>query len=74
MRTLVGLALPFLVASCVGPLKRADVPPWLRGDLARPEMALDGAPTLSAYRGHVYFSKEAASGGAGLAGGGCGCN
>jgi hypothetical protein len=24
--------------------------------------------------GHIYFSKEASSGGQGFAGGGCGCN
>lgn len=74
MKAIIGCAVGLALGGCVGPLKRAEVPPWQRGDLARPEMALDGAPTLSAYRGHVYYSKEAASGGAGLAGGGCGCN
>ena len=52
----------------------ATVQPWQRGDLARAEMALEPDPVLSAYRRHVEFSKEAASGGASLGGGGCGCN
>ena len=50
------------------------VAPWQRGDLARPEMQLAGDPLSSALRDQVFFSKEAASGGAGPAGGGCGCN
>jgi hypothetical protein len=37
-------------------------------------MALEGDALLAAMDGHVYSSKEAASGGAGAAGGGCGCN
>jgi hypothetical protein len=52
----------------------STVQPWQRGDLARAEMALDPDPLLATYRQHVEFSKEAASGGASLGGGGCGCN
>jgi hypothetical protein len=37
-------------------------------------MALVEDPLLSAMNDHVYTAKEAASGGAGPAGGGCGCN
>lgn len=47
---------------------------WERGDLARPEMAFEPDATQAAFRDHVYFSKEASSGGATLGGGGCGCN
>jgi hypothetical protein len=50
------------------------VQPWQRGDLARAEMAFEPDPLQAAYRRHVEFSKEAASGGATLGGGGCGCN
>lgn len=52
----------------------ATVQPWQRGDLARAEMAFEPDPVLATYRRHVEFSKEAASGGASLGGGGCGCN
>lgn len=47
---------------------------WQRGDLARPEMAWDPDPVDAAMRQHTYDSKEAASGSATVAGGGCGCN
>lgn len=47
---------------------------WERGDLARPEMAWNPDATEAAFRDHVYFSKEASSGGATVGGGGCGCN
>jgi hypothetical protein len=52
----------------------AQVEPWERGRLAKPGMALDADPLLSGIDAHTYSSKEAASGGIGPAGGGCGCN
>jgi len=52
----------------------ADVKPWERGTLAKPEMALEPHPGLRAQRDHVYASREAATAGATAAGGGCGCN
>jgi hypothetical protein len=50
------------------------VQPWERGTLAKPEMALDSDPLSAVADDHIYFSKEATSGGRGFAGGGCGCN
>ncbi len=50
------------------------VKPWERNVLAKPEMALDSSPLTSALDDHIYFSKEASSGGRGFGGGGCGCN
>lgn len=52
----------------------AGVQPWERGNLAKPQMALDTNPTNSAMRTHAYVSREAASGGDSAEGGGCGCN
>jgi hypothetical protein len=52
----------------------ADVKPWQKGQLARPEMAFDGDPLAARLAQHIYFSKENASGGYGVGGGGCGCN
>lgn len=52
----------------------AGVQPWERDVLARPEMSLDNAPLDAAIDDHIYFSKEASSGGRGFGGGGCGCN
>ena len=61
------LAAP-LLASCT------PVAAWERGTLASPEMALDPSPLDTALGHHIYFSKEAASGGNSASGGGCGCN
>jgi hypothetical protein len=50
------------------------VEPWERDLLSKPTMLLDSAPVASAIDDHIYFSKEAATGGRGFGGGGCGCN
>jgi hypothetical protein len=50
------------------------VEPWDRDLLARDEMRLDANPVDAAIDEHMYFSKEASSGGRSYAGGGCGCN
>ncbi len=50
------------------------VNPWERGNLAKPQMMLDYDPLKSGIMAHSYSSKEAASGGYGVGGGGCGCN
>jgi Domain of unknown function (DUF4266) len=42
--------------------------------LARDDMRLDANPVDAAIDEHLYFSKEASSGGRSYAGGGCGCN
>lgn len=51
-----------------------SVPAYQRGDLARQEMAFDADPLESRLNQHIYFSKEASTGGNGVAAGGCGCN
>ena len=48
--------------------------PWEKGELARPEMQFDADPLEAKATQHVYTSKEGASGGYGVGGGGCGCN
>jgi Domain of unknown function (DUF4266) len=50
------------------------VKPWQRDVLARADMQLGGSPLDAAIDDHLYFSKEASSGGRSFAGGGCGCN
>ena len=52
----------------------SGVKPWERDLMAKPAMALDPDPALTAYDEHTYFSKEASSGGRSFGGGGCGCN
>jgi hypothetical protein len=50
------------------------VRPWERGLLADPAMQLLANPLEAEVDDHIYFSKEASSGGRGFGGGGCGCN
>lgn len=50
------------------------VQPWEKGNLAKPIMSLDTDPMGTRFGQHIYFSKEAASGGSSVGGGGCGCN
>jgi hypothetical protein len=47
---------------------------WDRDVLARDDMQLVSDPLESSLDEHIYFSKEASSGGQGFGGGGCGCN
>lgn len=50
------------------------VKPWERGLLAKKEMQFGSAAVDDVIDDHMYFSKEASSGGRGFGGGGCGCN
>ena len=59
-----------LLAAC----SQLGVQAWERGTLAREEMQLVSDPVEAALDDHIYFSKEASSGGASFGGGGCGCN
>ena len=51
-----------------------EVRPWERGTLAREDMQLVLDPMDESVDEHMYFSKEASSGGGRVRGGGCGCN
>jgi len=68
MKFLLLLSPIVLLTSC------ATVSPWERGNLATKAMAADSDPLGSAMADHIYFSREASSGGNGVGGGGCGCN
>jgi hypothetical protein len=50
------------------------VEPWERDLLAKDSMQLVPDYFDNFYDEHIYFSKEATSGGQGVGGGGCGCN
>ena len=52
----------------------ANVKPWQRGTLAYYTMIQDRDPAGTALNEHIWFSRETASGGSGVGGGGCGCN
>ena len=50
------------------------VKPWERATLTEYAMRPDRDPLHLAFAEHVYFSREAATGGRGVGGSGCGCN
>lgn len=58
----------FVLSGCTA------VKPWERGTLSKKEMAWSPDPLAAQLGEHIYFAKEAAAGGYGSAGGGCGCN
>jgi hypothetical protein len=67
-----------MLAACVlaltGCSAMPSVQPWQKGNLAKRDMAFDTDVLDARFMDHTYFSKEGASGGAGVGGGGCGCN
>jgi hypothetical protein len=50
------------------------VKPWQRGTMADYTMRADRDPLGDGFLEHIWFSREEASGGKGVGGGGCGCN
>ncbi|MEY8688979.1 MAG: DUF4266 domain-containing protein [Leptothrix sp. (in: b-proteobacteria)] len=71
---LAGLAaLTPLMGGCAQ-IANLGVQPWERDLMAKPSMQLITSPLDAAADDHTYFSKEAATGGRGFGGGGCGCN
>lgn len=67
-RALALLALASMLGGCAG----LGVKPWERDLHAREDMQPNEVD--AAIDDHIYFSKEASSGGRSFAGGGCGCN
>jgi hypothetical protein len=70
------MSMAFLMAlSASGCAGLEKVQPWQREYLSRPEMNWSaGLVEEQTMRDHTYVSKEAATGGATIGGGGCGCN
>jgi len=72
-RIRMGLLCLAAVASASG-CSSMGVEPWERDVLAKEQMQLVTDPVEAGIDDHIYFSKEASSGGRGFGGGGCGCN
>jgi hypothetical protein len=71
LRAVVAMACALLATGCA-----SIAPPqaWEKGNLARPDMQFDADPLAARIEQHIYTSREAATGGYGVGGGGCGCN
>ena len=74
MPTLISLFLVLVLFTLNGCVATESVAPYDRGYLAEDGMQWEENSRNAKLKGHVYTSKEASSGGAGSAGGGCGCN
>jgi len=71
-RRLILLVVLGLLAGGLGGC--TTVQPWERAALADYKMRPDRDPLMGAMSEHIYFSREASSGGRGVGGSGCGCN
>jgi hypothetical protein len=71
---LIRSAILGVAATLCSACSTMGVEAWERDVLAKDEMQLVADPLEAAIDDHIYFSKEASSGGRGFGGGGCGCN
>ncbi len=62
-----------VLGGCTSP-KLVRVQPWERATLADYTMRPDRDPLAITMAEHTFFSREAATGGRGVGGSGCGCN
>ena len=77
MNKLYILLLLLIVSGC-GTIRnitvKEDVKPWQKDILAQKSMQFPQDGMQSYADDHIFFSKEASTGGSGVGGGGCGCN
>jgi hypothetical protein len=71
MKFILALTLAAALGGCAS---IGNVQPWEKGTLARSEMTFKDGHAFNRYDDHIYTSREASSGGAGVGSGGCGCN
>jgi Domain of unknown function (DUF4266) len=75
MKNLYKIALcAVAVTSLMSGCSITPVNAWEKADLAKPAMTFESDVLDAKFTDHTYFSREAASGGSGVGGGGCGCN
>lgn len=67
-----------LMILCLLGLSACSIKPWVkpyeRQNIADKVMSFERDPVANSYLHHVYDAREAARGGDGASGGGCGCN
>ena len=64
------LIVSFIITGCAS----LGVEPWERDVMARRDMQPVTHKLVDGVDEHIYFSKEASTGGKSASGGGCGCN
>ena len=71
---LARICVPALAGSMLAGCAFSPPRAWERDLLARPEMVMNASSLEQRVARQVFQSKENASGGEGVSGGGCGCN
>ncbi len=71
---LLGVLLIPVSLICSGGCTALGAKPWEHDLMAERAMQVGAYPIEAGMDDHIYFSKEASSGGRSFAGGGCGCN
>ena len=77
MKKLITLIVCLLISGCSTMKNMSlseEVKPWEKDVLAQPAMQFPQDKMCSYSDDHIFFSKEASTGGNGVGGGGCGCN
>ena len=77
MHKIIIIALLLAVSGCetISNMSvKEEVKPWEKDILAEDTMQIPRDSMQSYLDDHIFFSKEASSGGSGVGGGGCGCN
>ena len=77
MKKLITLLVCLLISACSTMKNMSlseEVEPWEKDVLAQQEMQFPQDKMFSYSDDHIFFSKEASTGGTGVGGGGCGCN
>jgi len=77
MMKLITLLVCLLISACSTMNNMSlgeEVKPWEKDVLAEQAMQFPQDKMFSYSDDHIFFSKEASTGGTGVGGGGCGCN
>lgn len=77
MNKILALAICSLLSACSTVSNMTvseDLKPWEKSLLAQPGMQFPQDKMINYSDQHIFFSKEASTGGTSVGGGGCGCN
>ena len=77
MNKILTVVVCFLISACSTMSNMSvseEVKPWEKDVLAQQGMQIPQDAMFSFSDDHIYFSKEASTGGNSVGGGGCGCN
>ena len=74
MKNILNIFLLIISLNLLSGCEIQPVKPWEKATLAKPSMQLTPDEIENFLDEHIYFSKEASTGGQGVGGGGCGCN